>query len=374
MMESLFYLFLFLTIYPYVVYPLLVIAWSRLSGRLWIQKSIVPNVSMIISVYNEEGVIREKIENALSLDYPKDLFEVVVVSDGSTDRTNEVLTSIVDPRLVLRIFPERNGKTACLNQVVPVAKGDILVFTDANSMFPFDTMRKLARNFADGRVGLVTGWTKYRKADGAEETAGLYARLERVVKYAESLVGSCVGADGAIFAMRKELYCPLKDYDINDFVIPLNVIGQRGMVVLDPEVYCIEKPSEGEAREFRRQVRITNRTLGALWRNSGFLNPARYGAFAFCLLSHKVIRFLVPFFFLGTFCVGSVLSAASTFYAVLTTAQLLFVVVGLFGMFDRSYGRLVQLCSFVLLTIYAQFIGWIRWSTGKSDVIWKPER
>lgn len=373
-MESLFYLFLFLTIYPYVVYPLLVIVWSRLSGRRWIQKCIVPNVSMIISVYNEEGVIREKIENALSLDYPKDLFEVVVVSDGSTDRTNEILASIVDPRLVLRVFPERNGKTACLNQVVPVAKGDILVFTDANSMFPFDALRKLTRNFADGRVGLVTGWTKYRKPDGAEETTGLYARLEKAVKYAESLVGSCVGADGAVFAMRKELYLPLKSYDINDFVIPLNVIGQRGMVVLDPEVYCIEKPSEGEAKEFRRQVRITNRTLGALWRNAGFLNPARYGTFAFCLLSHKVIRFLVPFFFLGTFCIGSVLSATSTFYAALTAAQLLFVVVGVFGIVDRSYGRLVQLCSFVLLTIYAQFIGWIRWSTGKSDVIWKPER
>lgn len=374
MTESLFYLLLFLTIYPYAVYPLLVIAWSKLSGRHWTQKSIVPRVSMIISVYNEEGVIREKIENALSLDYPKDLFEVVVVSDGSTDRTNEILASINDRRLVLQVYPERNGKTACLNQVVPAAKGDILVFTDANSMFPFDTIRKLTRNFADGRVGLVTGWTKYRKADGEEETTGLYARLEKAVKYGESLVSSCVGADGAIFAMRKEMYRPLKDYDINDFVIPLNVVGQGGMVVLDPEVYCIEKPSEGEAKEFRRQVRITNRTLGAIWRNMGFLNPVRYGAFAFFLLSHKLIRFLVPFFFLGTFCVGSVLSANSAFYAVLTTAQVLFVVVGVFGLFDRSYGRLVQLCSFVLLTIYAQFVGWIRWSTGKSDVIWKPER
>lgn len=373
-MESLFYLFLFLTVYPYVVYPLLVMAWARLSGSHWTQKNIVPGVSMIISVYNEEGVIREKIENALSLDYPKDLFEIVVVSDGSTDRTNEIVASIADPRLVLRAYPERNGKTACLNQVVPAAKGDILVFTDANSMFPFDAIRNLTRNFADARVGLVTGWTKYRKADGEEETTGLYARLEKAIKYWESLIYSCVGADGAVFAMRKELYRPLKDCDINDFVIPLNVVGQGGMVVLDPEVYCVEKPSEGEVKEFRRQVRITNRTLGALWRNMGFLNPVRYGTFAFCLLSHKLIRFLVPFFFLGTFCVGSVLSATSVFYAVFTATQVLFVVVGVFGLFGRSYGRLVQLCSFVLLTIYAQFVGWIRWSTGKSDVIWKPER
>ena len=373
-MESLFYLLLFLTIYPYVVYPLLVMAWARLSGNRWNQKCIVPKVSMIISVYNEEGVIREKIENALSLDYPKNLFEVVVASDGSTDRTNEIIASIADPRLVLRAYPERYGKTACLNRVVPHATGSVLIFTDANSMFPFDAIRKLTRNFADGRVGLVTGWTKYRKADGEEETTGLYARLEKAIKYGESLIYSCVGADGAVFAMRKELYRPLKDYDINDFVIPLNVIGQGGRVVLDPEVYCVEKPSEGEVKEFRRQVRITNRTLGAIWRNIEFLNPLRYGSFAFCLFSHKVVRFLVPFFFLGTLCAALVLSGASLLYACFTALQLFFVAVGLFGIFKRSTGRLVQLCSFVLLTIYAQFVGWIRWSTGKSDVIWKPER
>ncbi len=373
-MELLFYLFLFLAIYPYVIYPLLVMAWSRQSARTWDKKYITPKVSLIISVYNEEGVIREKIENALSVDYPKDLFEVIIVSDGSTDRTNQIVTSIVDPRLTLRAYLERNGKTACLNQVVPDARGEILVFTDANSMFPSDTILKLAKNFTDNRIGLVTGWTKYRNANSEEETTGLYARLEKVTKYAESLVSSCVGADGAIFAMRKALYRPLKDYDINDFVIPLNVIGQGKRVVLDSEAYCVEKPSEGEVREFRRQVRITNRTIGAIWRNREFLNPLKYGAFAFCLLSHKGIRFLVPFFFLGTFCTGLILSATSIIYAGFTIAQVLFVVVGIFGILDSSYGRLVQLCSFILLTIYAQLVGWIRWAAGKSDVIWKPER
>ena len=373
-MASFYGICLFLALYPYVFFPLLVSVWSKLFGRPWNQAGITPRVSMIISVFNEEGVIREKLENALSLDYPKELFEIIVVSDGSTDRTHQIVTAIIDPRLVLRAFTERSGKTACLNRVVPDAKGDILVFTDANSMFPPDTILNLSRNFSDSRIGLVTGWTKYRKAGGDEETTGLYARLEKGIKYGESLVSSCVGADGAIFAMRKTLYCPLKDYDINDFVIPLNVIGQGKRVVLDPEAYCVEQPSEGEVKEFRRQVRITNRTLGAIWRNAAFLSPAAYGTFSFFLFSHKVIRFLVPFFFLGTLCSGLILSGHSIVYAVFALAQAVFIAVGLFGIAKYAEGRFVQLCTFILLTIYAQLVGWIRWSTGKSDVIWKPER
>jgi hypothetical protein len=275
---------------------------------------------------------------------------------------------------VLRAYPERSGKTACLNKVVPDAKGDILVFTDANSMFPSDTILKLVRNFSDSRVGLVTGWTRYRKAGGGEETTGLYARLEKTIKYGESLVSSCVGADGAVFAVRKALYRPLKDCDINDFVIPLNVIGQGKRVVLDPGVYCVEEPSEGEVREYRRQVRITNRTLGAIRRNIGFLNPLDYGPFAFFLLSHKVIRFLVPFFFLGLFCSGVILFGKSAVYAGLVIAQAAFIAAGISGIFRYLDGRLIQLCSFVLLTIFAQFVGWVRWAAGKSDVIWQPER
>lgn len=373
-MESIFILFLFLVIYPYLIYPPLVLAWARLANRTWRQKRATPTVTVIIAVYNEERIIREKIDNTLSLEYSKDLLEVIVVSDGSTDRTNQIVASIIDPRLLLIAYPERTGKTACLNQVVPKARGDILIFTDANSMFPADTIQKLVRNFCDDRVGLVTGWTKYRNAGGEVETAGLYARLEKVIKYAESRISSCVGADGAVFAMRKALYRPLLDSDINDFVIPLNVIGQGKRVVLDPEVYCVERPSEGEITEFRRQARITNRTLGAIRRNIGFLNPLRFGSFAFCLFSHKVLRFLVPFFFLGILSAGLILSGTSLIYAGFVVAQAVFIVFGVLGIYERLSGRMVQLCAFILLTIYGQLVGWIRWATGKADVIWKPER
>jgi cellulose synthase/poly-beta-1,6-N-acetylglucosamine synthase-like glycosyltransferase len=373
-METLFFVLLFLTFYPYLIYPLLVTIWSRVTVRAWPQVGTLPRVSMIISVFNEEGVIREKIANSLALDYPEESLEIVVVSDGSTDDTNQIVDSIDDPRLVLRAFPMRRGKTACLNEVIPAVKGEILLFTDANSMFPSDNLLKITRNFSDHQIGLVTGWTKYRKAEGVEETTGLYSRLERVTKYGESLISSCVGADGAVFAMRKALYLPLRDYDINDFVIPLKVIVQGRRVVLDPEVCCIEQSSEDVWKEFRRQVRITNRTLGAIWRHIAMLNPVTNGSFALFLLSHKVIRFLVPLFFMATFCTGLILAGNSMVYAGFAAAQILFVVVGVFGIFEYLRGRLATLCSFILLTFLAQLVGWLRWVTGKSDVMWKPER
>lgn len=376
MIEILFYLLLLLCFYPYLLYPCIVSVYSKIAGRNWALGDSQPRISIIISVYNEEGVIREKIGNTLDLIYPEHLLEICVVSDGSTDRTNEIVESFDPSRVKLKAFSERKGKTACLNRIVPDAQGDIILFTDANSMFPPDLLQKLSANFSceNENIGLVTGWTKYRKPGGTEETVGLYARLEMITKKAESMISSCVGADGAVFAVRKNLYLPLQDADINDFVIPLNVIAQGKRVVLDPAVYCLEQPGENESKEYRRQVRITNRTLGAIGRNRGFLNPFQYGSFSFFLFSHKILRFLVPFTFLGVLVTAVVLINDSIFYAGFVTAQLIFVGIGIAGMLKLFTGRLTQLCAFFLLTIIAQSVGWLRWTSGKTDVMWKPVR
>lgn len=374
MLELSFYLLLLLCLYPYLLYPAVVVIWSTLAGGEYRSGDCRPHISIIISVYNEETVIRDKIDNTLQLIYPEHLLEILVVSDGSTDRTNEIAESFGSSRVTLKAFPGRQGKTACLNRIIPEARGDIIVFTDANSMFPPDLLRKLSANFADDAIGLVTGWTKYRKPGGTEETVGLYGRLEMITKQAESRISSCVGADGAVFAMRKNLYLPLKESDINDFVIPLQVIAQGKRVVLNPAVYCIEQPGDNEAKEYRRQVRITTRTLGAIGRNRQFLNPLRYGSFSFFLLSHKVIRFLVPFTFAGLLITAVLLSSTSLLYAGFATAQLIFIGIGTAGLSKLFTGRLPQLCSVFLLTIAAQLVGWARWTSGKTDVMWKPVR
>jgi cellulose synthase/poly-beta-1,6-N-acetylglucosamine synthase-like glycosyltransferase len=370
----LFCTFVFLGVYPYLLYPLFVNRLARFAGRPWRKGAEKPRVSLVISVFNEEEIIRKKLENALALHYPVGLLEILVVSDGSTDRTNEIVASFSDPRILLYDFPDRAGKTVCLNRTVPKTRGEVVLFTDANSMFPAKMLESVVRNFADRQVGLVTGWTKYRNEDGEEESAGLYARLERVTKEAEGLIASCVGADGAVFALRKELYHPLQDGDINDFVIPLKVVGQGKRVVLDPEVYCFEKPSEGEGKEFRRQVRITNRTLGAIMKNRRFLNPFIYGWFAFFLFSHKLLRFFVPFSFLATFFTALCLSGQSFFFAGIVLMQVLFIGFGIAALHNGGGGRMGQLCSFFLLTTTAQFVGWVRWASGKSDIMWTPQR
>ena len=373
-LEILFFSLLFLSGYSYSVYPVIVFSLSRLFGNPWNTKEIMPAVSIIISVYNEERLIEEKIRNALSLEYPKGLLEIIVSSDGSDDRTNEIVSGHKDSGIILYAFTERCGKTECLNRVVPLAKGEIIFFTDSNSVFPPDTVATMVRNFWDGQVGLVTGWTKYGQLRGGEGTTGVYTRLETVTKFWESLISSCVGADGAIFAMRKCLYKPLFNEDINDFVIPLHVISQNHRVVLDPKVFCLEEPAESPQKEFQRQVRMTNRTLSAIRRNPKFLNPFQPHFFGFFLLSHKVLRFLVPFFLLGTFLTNLLILGLSPFYVIFLAAQIFTIVFVLAALIFRIEGRLLHFCKIFFIILSAQIVGWKRMISGQSDVIWTPQR
>ena len=373
-MQIIFFFCLFLLVFPYFIFPLLMWLADRRIAVNWRQEDVCPPLTLIISVYNEEQVIEKKLQNSLALDYPEEQLEIMVVSDASSDRTHEIVEGFSDARVSLRVIDGRVGKTECLNRVLPEVKGEIVVFTDANSMFPPEALKMISRNFAAPSIGSVTGWTRYLTADGDEETTGLYAKLEKITKQGESVISSCVGADGAIFAIRKELYRPLKNYDINDFVIPLNVIGQRKRVILDPDVYCYEEPSEGESKEYRRQVRITNRTLGAIWRGREYLNPNRYGFFSLLLISHKLLRFLVPFFFVATLLLSLALLNSGWLYSLLFIAQAFFVIFGLAGLMRWLDGRLINLCSFFLLTITAQAVGWFRFLLGKRDTVWTPQR
>ncbi len=372
-MQFLFWLVAFLCIFSYAIYPILVYIWTLIARNRWKQAEITPSVSIIVSVYNEEAVIAAKLDNALALDYPSEQLEIVVSSDGSTDRTHDIVRSIADDRVKLHEFP-RLGKTACLNRVVPQAKGDIVLFTDANAMFPKDTLRKMVRNFSDERVGLVTGGTRYFSTENEEEVTGLYAKLERWTKQHESIISSCVGADGAIFAIRRSLFVPLKGNDINDFIIPLNVIEKGHRVVLDPEANCQEPASDDEAKAFRRQVRITNRTAWAIVRNLRFLDVRRFGTFAFFLLSHKLLRFGVPFFFILLGLLNLLVIGQGAIYILTFLGYIAFVVLGLLSYIQKTKNKIAAICKFFLITITAQLIGVARMLVGIEDKIWTPQR
>jgi cellulose synthase/poly-beta-1,6-N-acetylglucosamine synthase-like glycosyltransferase len=369
-----FVLLVFLSFYSYLIYPLLLRCILPFLGKPWQQKAAEPRVSMVVCAYNEESVIREKLNNALNLDYPDGFLEIIMCSDGSTDGTNQIVSSIADHRITFHAFAQRSGKTACLNRAVPNAKGEIILFTDANSILPGDVLKKIVRNFSDPEVGLVTGWTKYQNANGQEVSTGSYARYEKALKIWESAVQSCVGADGAIFAIRKDLYCPLRDDDINDFVIPLDVIRQNRRVVLDPEVFCFEEGSESAESEYSRQVRITTRTLWAIRRNMGLLNPFRYGLFAIFLFSHKLMRFLTPFFLIATYLLNLLILRKHPIYRLFFLGYNVFLTVAAAGFFIKPKSRIIEAPAMLLVSFVAQGKGFVRMLQGIGDTTWTPRK
>lgn len=373
-MEIAFWIFVGLSVYSYLLFPLSLSVLATMFQRPWQRQDSRPLVSVVISVYNEEKVVAPKIQNTLDLDYPADKLEILVISDGSTDKTEDIVRGFHDGRIVLKAYRERSGKTACLNRAVPEARGDIILFTDANSMFPADILLKIVDNFADQEIGLVTGWTRYGDVSHDEDTTGIYSRFERWTKVKESLLSSCVGADGAVFAIRKELYKTLREDDINDFVIPLHVIRQGRRAVLDSDIYCYEKSADDAGKEYQRQVRITNRTLNAIRRNPEFLSPLRYGWFAYFLVSHKIMRFLVPFFLIATFALNLMIMGRSPVYSLTLGCQLTALAAALTGILGFARWKITDIAKFFLVTILAQLTAWFRTFAGVSDTMWTPQR
>ncbi|WP_054694439.1 glycosyltransferase family 2 protein [Geotalea toluenoxydans] len=281
----LFWVLIILIFYPYVIYPGMLFLLGLVRNRKVVAGPGKPLVTIIIPAFNEEAVIGKKLQNTLMLDYPRQLLQIIVISDASTDGTDEIAGSFAKEGVKLLRNETRKGKTYGLNRACEMARGEVLVFTDADSMFHKEMLNLLVRNFAHKEIGLVTGSTRYlsKAGDGSMvATMGKYTLFERWIKEQESRIGSCIGADGAIFAMRREYYRPLDEKDINDFVIPLNVVRQGKRVVLDRDVYCLEEHADDEGMEFSRQIRITNRTIRALISNRDMLNPFRHGCFAGC--------------------------------------------------------------------------------------------
>jgi cellulose synthase/poly-beta-1,6-N-acetylglucosamine synthase-like glycosyltransferase len=371
------------TLYAYFVFPLVVALLARLTRRRSGPRASAEHgakVTVIIPAYNEEANIGAKISNTLSSDYPRHLLDVIVVSDASTDRTDDIVRSFDHEGVRLLVQERRRGKTAGLNRAVASASGEILVFTDANAAYAPDTIATLAGSLGDPAVGLVTGFTRYRltaRGDVAEVT-NVYTSLERVIKRAEGVWGCCVGADGAIFAMRRSLYQPLKDDDINDFVLPLGVIDQGFRCVFAEDAFCSEHAGQNLDSEFRRQSRITNRTLRALWRNVHLLNPIRFPAFSYFIFSHKVARFLAPVA-MALSAVALVLLARSGDPFTAAVLGALFIGVAAAAASPLvpprfAVGRLLRMVNAFVLINIAVLDGWRKFLTGEGDVTWQPDR
>jgi cellulose synthase/poly-beta-1,6-N-acetylglucosamine synthase-like glycosyltransferase len=380
MAEILFWISGSALLYVFVGYPLLLLALARIVKQPPVSKRFIrPYVTLIISAYNEEEVIEEKIRNTLALHYPREKLETIVVSDASTDRTDDIVQRYQGEGVVLHRMPVRKGKTAGLNEGVSFAKGEIIVFSDANAFYAPDVIQKLVRNFGDPTVGCVTGNSCYvdSEVSNAGKSENTYWGHERFLKIKESQIGSMVGSDGAIFAVRKGLVIPLEPEDINDFVMPLQVVSQGYRNVFEPEALCYEKAVSQLAQEFRRKVRIVSRSWHGLFRVKEVLNPWRYGLFSFQLVSHKMLRWLTPAFLSCVFLFSFVIAWDHGTGEVVVVGQIVFYSLGLFGlMLDRAAIaiRWLSFPAYFIIVNAASAMGTLQYMLGERINTWEPER
>jgi hypothetical protein len=290
-----------LVAYVYVGYPLLLFLISRVWARPVRQAPITPRVTMIIAAYNEERAIAAKIDNTLALDYPPDRLEILVASDGSTDATDRIVAERYAGRATLLALP-RAGKTAAQNRAAEVATGEILVFSDATTMYDRGAVRAMVANYADPTVGSVGGDVRYLREGEAVAGKGrqLYWSYEAAIRRWESRIYSVIGATGCIYSLRRALYTPLDPAAISDFVQPAKALLRGFRSVVEDDAVCHEVAESTElGDELSRRARVVLRGLRGVGYMPEMLNPFRHPWLCFQLVSHRLVRWAVPFFLLA---------------------------------------------------------------------------
>jgi cellulose synthase/poly-beta-1,6-N-acetylglucosamine synthase-like glycosyltransferase len=284
-----------LLIYTYVLFPLIIVVRGVLLRQAYQTAEIEPRISVIIAAYNEQEDIGSKLTNVLSLDYPREKLEIIVASDGSDDNTNQVVEGFADQGVKLLALP-RQGKAGALNTGVATATGDILVFSDANSIFSHNALRALVAPFADPSVGGVAGNQRYASKTAAmtsNDGEQSYWNFDRKLKLFQSRAGNAISATGAIYAIRRSLFRTVPPGVTDDFVTSTSVIAQGYRLVFAPQAMAVEPVAGSSNREFGRKVRIITRGLRAVLVMRELLNPFRYRFYALQLFSHKVLRRLM---------------------------------------------------------------------------------
>lgn len=378
LIEALFWLSVAALFYTYAGYPLLLFILSKLRGRPVRAEAYEPTVSVIIAAYNEEQDIAAKLENTLSLDYPKGKLEIIVTSDCSADRTDEIVLSFASRGVRLHRQIQRLGKTAAQNAAVEIASGEILLFSDATTHYRSDVLRKLVPNFADKEVGCVTGRVIYTADEStvAEGTRS-YWSYEFLLKKYESSIGSLIGVCGCMYAVRKSAYVPLYHEACSDFLIATMMVQQGLRAIYVPSAVCTEEPNAEATKELSVRVRIIAQTFADLWRNREMLNPLRKGFYAIQLLSHKVMRYLAPVFLLVLLIASGMLVFRSWFYALVFGLQIIFYSLAAVSWVFEKVGvkiSLISLPQYFVITNLASLIAFFKLLRGERYIKWEPLR
>jgi cellulose synthase/poly-beta-1,6-N-acetylglucosamine synthase-like glycosyltransferase len=368
-----------LLIYSYVLYPLLVGVLAKRIGMPVVGDDVLRRVTIIVTAYNEANCIRAKLDNLAGLEYPRDQIQILVVSDGSSDATEEIAAGYeVRPVRVLRV-DGRRGKTACQNAAALAADGEILVFTDATTRLQADAVRAMVSKFADPQVGCVGGRLEYVSDVGNITGSGgeAYWSYEIRLRVGESSLGSLIGVSGCLYAVRKTAYRPIDPGLISDFAIAMKMQEQGLRTVLAPDACCYESTLEDGTRELSMRVRVGVRSLNALVRERRFLNPMKYGRFAWQLWSHKVLRYASPFLWIGALGANIALLNYHATYLLIFVGQCAIIAAGVAGFIFQDRKRDLGLLTkpyYLVLTNLASFIAALRYLRGERMVVWTPVR
>ncbi|KJU81306.1 glycosyl transferase family protein [Candidatus Magnetobacterium bavaricum] len=378
MITVVFIVSLLILAYIFIGYPLIILILSIVIRKEIKTQNDIPYVSIIISAYNEENIIREKIENCLDLDYPKDKLEIIVASE-SIDKTNKIVNEYRDKGVVLYAYENREGKRATLFKTVALAKNDIIVFSDANAMYKKDAIRKLIRAFSDERIGCVSGRLVYTNPKNSSIGKGesTYWEYDFILKMLTSKFLSLGGGvNGSIFGIRKHLYSPIDKYRGDDFEISCRVEINGYGVVLDPEAISYEESSEYTRQEFSRKVRLATWNLkSSLMLLKEAITKKRFIT-ALILFSHRFLRYTTPVWLISLLiCNAFLLNSTLVYFLFL---QILFYLMGLIGMImDRSnlkYGIIFLFPFYFIMVNYAALIAIVKNILGRSDMLWEKVR
>ncbi|MGA8221664.1 MAG: glycosyltransferase, partial [Candidatus Acidiferrales bacterium] len=357
-MLILFWLCLALVAYIYLGYPLLLRLGVFGAAINVVSSRVRPLITIIVAAHNEESAIKAKLENLLASHYPRDRTEILIGSDGSSDRTEEIVRPFAAEGIGLISFPQQQGKSAMQNGLVAHASGSILVFTDADCLFAPGALARLIENFADPRVGLVTARPSYQNEmeTRVTENESLYLRYETWLRAQESSRGLLAMASGSLFAICRSLWRPLDPNLGDDFVLPLQVAEAGFLNVLETRSVAVTHLSQNEPESMLRlKIRIISKDFRALLVHANLLNPLQYGGTSGSLISHKLLRWFVPYFLLTLFLTNLYL-AGRPFFSALLSLQSAFYAIALIGFLrndrgvrnERAAGALAALCSLPL--------------------------
>jgi cellulose synthase/poly-beta-1,6-N-acetylglucosamine synthase-like glycosyltransferase len=365
--------------YVYVGYPLVVYFAGLILARPVRRGEIEPTVTILITAFNEESAIAEKLANTLAIEYPKDKLEILVASDGSTDRTDEIVKEHAHLGVKLYRQEGRLGKTVTQNNAVATATGEIVLFSDATTEYSPDVLRKVLPAFADDTVGCIAGRLVY--LDNSETNVGTgaqsYWNYETFIKTSESRACSLIGASGCLYAVRRSAYRPMYAEACSDFLICTELYRQGLRSIFEPNAVCYEHTNQRTHEEFKMRVRVISQTYTDLWRNADMLNPFKSGFYAVQLISHKLLRYCVPLILALILITNLFLAGRSLFWDTLLLGQAAVYVAAFLGWLVERAGRRITLLAIPLYFVLANLasaIAFFRFIRGERVVTWEPIR